>query len=120
MNWTVAVTLALTLTLFAGCTATGTHSDNLTPEAAKLIRPGDSKSYTREILGAPTRVSEHREGRQTWIYLFTEVETPDGKRYPKIAPDGREEPVGTIQILFLGSGEVAYAKYLIGRQFRLH
>jgi hypothetical protein len=31
---------------------------------------------------------------------------------------GTEEPAGTIQILFLGSGKVGYAKYLFGREFR--
>ncbi len=119
MKRTIAAILILTLTLLAGCAATGTHGDNLTPETAKLIRPGDSKSHVREVFGTPTRVSEHREGRETWSYLFTEVETPEGKRFPKIAPDSREEPAGTIMILFLGSGEVGYAKYLFGNQFRL-
>jgi outer membrane protein assembly factor BamE (lipoprotein component of BamABCDE complex) len=90
--------------------STGRYGGNLNDEALSHLAIDMSMSEVRSILGTPTSVTNLREGRELWSYMYKVEESETGRRYAPIPPDGQGPPDGSVTVMFFSTGGLAFVK----------
>jgi outer membrane protein assembly factor BamE (lipoprotein component of BamABCDE complex) len=100
-------TLALLLVLAAcpGCAwGPGSHEEDLSPEASKLVEPGMTKRQVSSVFGAPHHVTTLADGRELWKYSYRIDYTKEGKVHRPVGKGDRARPDGYIHAIFVSDG----------------